>query len=299
MKVNEYQRYIVSGATGVVGYALVNELLSQEKEVYILVRNKSDIKCLESFRHRINIYELDLTDYEATQLALKADVFVHLAWQGTSKTERDDIKIQIDNLKYIESVVRFAKKSGCMKFIGTGSQAEFGNQASPMGNLTIPTPTTAYGIAKSAGFLYTKKMCEELGLHFNWLRIFSLYGKCDKPDTLVEYLRHSYMTNKKVVINNPNTTWDYLPSIFAAKVIIKIADSGLSSKVYSIGSGQAIKLNELLTKLDIAFEVNNKYPGNNLSAKYIVADISDIEKDFGFKIPDIIPDLEKYIKFDQ
>ena len=62
MRDGEFKSAIITGGTGVVGYALIKLLLSKNIDVHVFVRNHLDIKCLEEFRNRINIYEITLSD---------------------------------------------------------------------------------------------------------------------------------------------------------------------------------------------------------------------------------------------
>ena len=54
------------------------------------------------------------------------DVFYHLAWSGTSGPGRNDVELQDKNVQYALDAVECAKRFGCKKFIGVGSQAEYG-----------------------------------------------------------------------------------------------------------------------------------------------------------------------------
>jgi hypothetical protein len=52
-----------------------------------------------------------------------------------------------------------------------------------------------------------------------------------------------------------------------------------------------------MKRLDIPFEANNyNRPTYKLSANYLVADITDLEKDLNIVVPDVLSGLEMYIK---
>ena len=144
------KKVVVTGATGVVGTALIKELISQNIETLVLTRKDGRID-------KIPIHPLvkiefcsleELSDFNITDE--KYDVFFHLGWAGTYGEERNDLKKQELNIKYTLDAVELANRLGCNTFIGTGSQAEngtleYGQKVSPD---SPESPISAYGKAK-------------------------------------------------------------------------------------------------------------------------------------------------------
>ena len=75
MRSTDFNAAIVTGGTGVVGYALIKLLISKNITVHLFVKDKQNIKCLEEFRDKLQIYEVSLRDYENKLLNISADVF--------------------------------------------------------------------------------------------------------------------------------------------------------------------------------------------------------------------------------
>ncbi len=75
MRSAEFNAAIVTGGTGVVGYALIKLLISKNITVHLFVRDEQNIKCLEEFRNKIQVYEVPLREYESKLLNISADVF--------------------------------------------------------------------------------------------------------------------------------------------------------------------------------------------------------------------------------
>ena len=54
------------------------------------------------------------------------DVFYHIAWSVTEGKRNEDILGQSKNIQYTLNALDIARKLGCKKFVGAGSQAEYG-----------------------------------------------------------------------------------------------------------------------------------------------------------------------------
>ncbi len=130
------KKCIVTGATGFIGTALCRELLRGGDEVFAVVRPKSarrhkltDLQKVDSAaKTRLHVVEADLGRLGGalSEAQTRADVFFHLAWNGSAGAEREDFDIQQKNIAYTAEAIRAAKACGCTKFVGAGSQAEYG-----------------------------------------------------------------------------------------------------------------------------------------------------------------------------
>ena len=213
---------IISGATGAIGMALVNELLEGGHEMLVLCRDSSPrsknipdsplVKKIDCPLERM--CELELND--------KYDVFYHFAWEGTTGAARNDMYLQNRNVKYTLDAVALAKRSGCHTFIGAGSQAEYGRVE---GKLTPSTPAFAengYGMAKLCASQMSRVMCEELGIRHIWTRILSVYGPYDTEGSMVMSTIRKLSNGEKTAFTKGEQVWDYLYSRDAAKAFVAL-----------------------------------------------------------------------------
>ena len=167
------KKAIVTGATGAVGTALVNKLISENVETLVLVRKGGRVnKIPQNPLVKIAYCSLDeMADFQNTDNE-KYDVMFHLAWAGPYGKDRNDMFLQTDNIKNELEAVKLAKRFGCETFVGAGSQAENGRlkdgeKVSP----TSPTnPDNGYGIAKLAAGKMSRILCSQLGMKHIWCR---------------------------------------------------------------------------------------------------------------------------------
>lgn len=278
-------KYIVTGATGMIGRALLKKITDNGDEAIALINPLSSRASFLPDDVKVEYCSLD--DYKNYELNFSADIFIHLAWKKTDAESRDDEDAQSANISYTLSAIDIARKAGCKKFVGAGSQAEFGIKSEPLGCDTEAEPQSEYGKAKLAACLAAKEKCERYGLNFNWCRILSVYGESDSPNTLVSYIISCFKKGENPVLTKCEQTWDYIYCDDCANAIYLIAKNGVNGKAYPIGSGRARMLKDYV--LDIAEEIgyNNEvvfgqreyYPHQPM---YLCADISELSRDTGF-----------------
>lgn len=171
-----------------IGIALTEVAIREGTEVYAIIRpdTKRRDRIIKSPLVHVIYGSLESLN-EVNEIPEDCDAFYHFAWSGTKKTERDNPQIHEKNIKYALDAVELAKKCGCHRFIGAGSQAEYGPVDGIIDETTKFNPVTAYGIAKYAAGILSKKMCEQKGIKHIWGRIFSVYGPHDNEETMLSY----------------------------------------------------------------------------------------------------------------
>lgn len=275
--------FVLTGSTGMIGLALTNYLLKLNHNIILFIRENSTKKMLIPINGKIKIIECDLNNLKNYVPNEKADYFIHLGWDKTFGSERDNVDVQVDNINYTLEACRLAKRFCCKKFIGIGSQAEYGLHNEPLGIETCCNPITGYGIAKYTAGKLSNILCHQLGIEFNWIRVLSVYGKHDNPNTLISYVTRCLESNVSPNVTKCEQTWDYISADEAAKIIYKIAIDGKNGITYPLGSGRAIKLKnyleELKNKINPNIKINygaKKYQDNQVM--YLVADMSYLKE---------------------
>lgn len=153
-------KYIVTGATGMIGRALLKRIIQSGDEAIALVNPSSN---RGSFLPQgVKVAYCSLDDYKDYEPDFSADIFIHLAWKKTDVASRDDKEVQNANIGYTLSAVDIAKKAGCKKFVGAGSQAEYGIKNQPLGCDTEANPQSEYGKAKLAACLAAREKWQEI-----------------------------------------------------------------------------------------------------------------------------------------
>lgn len=261
-------RIIITGATGFLGKALCKELTENGHEVTAIVRPESaeKVKDLEVSRViELPLEELDsLTEQEdnrepeshdsrkrsKTRLGEPPkdyDVFFHLAWNGSGGEARNDYGVQLGNLRYMEKALKAAKGCGCKKFIGAGSQAEYGVvHGKAAEDTTAPNPFMMYGAAKLACLHMGRVLAGQLGITFVWPRIYSVYGPRENDPTLLGYVARTLREGKTPELSACENMWDFLYITDFTKAMRLLAENPEAEGVYHVASGDARKLKEFV-----------------------------------------------------
>ncbi len=300
------KRAVITGSTGMLGISLINVLLAEGYEVIAVARpDSARIGNLPS-DDRITVAECDVKSISDLPSILsskgidKADLFFHFAWDGTHGDSRNNMDVQIDNIRSSLEAVRTAAKLGCEVFLGAGSQAEFGRVKDGVKlSADLPCrPENGYGIGKLCACDMTRIEARKLGIKHIWVRILSTYGPFDGAHTMVMSGIGTMLQGKKASYTKGEQMWDYLYCKDAARAFYLAATKGRPSSVYMVGSGKVRPLADYIRairdaidpSLDIGFGEVDYYPGQVM---YLCADISALTEDTGF-VPEY--DFETGIK---
>lgn len=303
----EIKTAVLTGATGMIGTALTQYLLSQGVTVAACVRPGSphvdrlremqqESSETERLQGKLHIIEADLEELqseaalkELQRTAGKADAFFHLGWAGTFGTARNDMYLQNRNIAYTLDAVRLAGRLGCQVFLGAGSQAEYGRVCAgeKLSSQTPAFPENGYGIAKLAAGQMSRIFCEELGMSHVWVRILSVYGPWDTDKTMVMSAVNTLLDGGRPAFSPGEQLWDYLYAKDAARALYLAAEKGKSGSIYPLGSGQTRPLKEYIRCIGEAVRPQaelgiGELPYAQNQVMYLCADIEELTKDTGF-----------------
>lgn len=280
---------IITAATGMIGLSLVNKLLEENVEMLLIIRNTKRIDRIPKNK-LIKIKYCELKDYNTIENNENEtyDVLYHLAWQGTTGEDRENMYMQNDNIKYALDAVTLAKKFNCKTFIGAGSQAEYGPSNYILSSCTPTNPTTGYGIAKLCAGQMTRKLCNQLGIKHIWTRILSVYGPYDNEKSLVMQTMKAISQNQDLRLTKCDQIWDYIYSKDVANILYLLCKNGISDKVYVIGNGEKHQLKHYVET--IKNEINKDFKVNygaidyyKNQVMYLCANIYDLIDDLDYK----------------
>ena len=283
-------RAVITGATGAIGTALVKELIANGDKVLVLLRRGSARKDRIPEHSLVEAAECSLNEYEGYMPAgdEKYDVFYHLAWAGTTGPYRNDWYLQNLNVKYALDAAGLASRLGCGRFIGIGSQAEYGRADGILRPDTPVHPENGYGIAKLAAGLMTREYSHQLNMLHNWVRVLSIYGPGDGDQSLIMTAVNRFRDNAYAEFTKGEQMWDYLSSTDAASALRLMGISGIDGKTYVLGSGKTAKLRDYIEA--IRSEINpdaeaayGAIPYSEKQVMHLQADITDLKDDLGWE----------------
>ncbi len=290
-------RVVITGPTGAIGVALVQEYIGKQTEVLAICHKGSPRNRNLPESPYLTVTESDLNSlfYAADAVGGKYDVFFHLAWAGTASDARNDMYLQNRNIEYTLDAVRLAHRMGCHTFIGAGSQAEYGRVEGFLTGKTPVFPENGYGMAKLCAGQMTRALCEKLHMRHIWVRILSVYGPCDGEHSMVSEALQKLLRGEHVGFTLAEQKWDYLYSSDAARALALLADQGRAGKTYVLGSGRVCPLKDYiqtLYRIVCEYTANagslgiGDLPYSEKQVMFLGADIRELTADTGF-VPEI------------
>ena len=293
------ERVIVTGATSMIGEALIEECLKHGISVCAVIRKDTARKDRLPQDPHLELVECSLEELAALpeKVTGSFDTFYHIAWGYTGAARNKSTRLQSKNIDYTLDAVEAAAKLGCKRFIGAGSQAEYGRTEQLLSPETPVFPENGYGMAKLCAGQMSRIRCQELGIKHVWVRILSVYGPFDGPNTMVSATLRKLLCGEHAAFTPAEQQWDYLYSEDAARALFLAAEHGKSGKIYVLGSGQIHPLREYIVRIHEAVceridilrvqEGQNKYlkAGFVLDHKKINTVVDDSIKKLRIKTP--------------
>lgn len=281
---------VVDGATSMLGLALINECIEREIKVLAIARRESKRLARIPKSEYVKIVlcnQEEISDLDTSGMD-RYEVYYHFAWGNVRAEERRNAVLQEPNIGYTFDSVYLAKRLGCRRFVGAGSQAEYGRVSGVIGPDTPANPEVAYGIAKYAAGKMAMILCDSLVMECIWTRTFSVYGLGDNDTTLIMYAIDKLLKGERPIFTKAEQKWDYLYSKDAGKAFLMIGEKGKKGKIYCIGSGKSRPLSEYIYMLREA--IDSKLPLGIGEIEYtplqvmnLQADISNLKEDTGFE----------------
>ncbi len=252
---------VVTGCAGFIGSSLAARLLEQGHEV-------RGIDCFIDYYPRI-IKEENLTplrEYEGftfmpenlLQLNLNevvegADVIFHQAAQaGVRSSWGTQFDIYTDNNILATQRVLESLIEPDIPLIYASSSSVYGETTLlPMQEEHPTHPLSPYGVSKLAAENLCHLYRENFGVRTVALRYFTVYGPRQRPDMAFHRFIRAILTDNPIIIyGDGNQTRDFTYISDAVEANIQAFRSGQWGKVYNIGGGTRISINEVISLIE-------------------------------------------------
>ena len=264
-------RYLVTGGAGFIGSNTVDELVRRGHSVVVLddlSSGKEDN--LAEIRNKITFIKGSITDIEVVRKAMhEAEYVLHLgARTSVPRSVKDPIDTNKINIEGTLNVLVAAKELKVKRFVFAASSSAYGETPTlPKVETMQPQPISPYGVTKYVGELYGQTFGRCYGLENVSLRYFNIFGPRQDPSSpysgvLAKFCTAFLEDTPPLVFGDGEQTRDftYVENAVQANLLACEAPNA-SGKVFNVGVGERISLNEVLREL-------GKITGKRLEAKY-------------------------------
>lgn len=251
-------RIVVTGATSFIGRAVVEELLEKRHQVFAAVRPDSAGRGeLEAMQRetggQLTVLPVDLSACGTLDrhpaLEGRADLWLHLGWEGSGSTNRTNPEIQVRNIGYALEALGAAARLGCTRFLFSGSQAEYGIADGLMREDSPCHPVSEYGKDKLEVCHRAGERAAELGITYLHARIFSVYGPGDHPWSLVSSCVDTFLKGGHMEFGACTQLWNYLYIKDAVRAITGLLLAKSPSGVYNVAGNDTRPLREFIGEI--------------------------------------------------
>ena len=177
------QKVLITGASGFLGYHIINAAVENGYDVYAAIRKSSNVKHLEHLP--IQYVVLDYKDAEGLQKIFEEkqfDYVIHAA--GTTKANTEQEYDLVNNVYSQNLATAAAKNKNVKRFVFISSLAALGPSKSAEENITenkAPDPVTAYGKSK----LNAENNLKKMDIAITIFRPTAIYGPREKDIFIV------------------------------------------------------------------------------------------------------------------
>jgi UDP-glucose 4-epimerase len=250
---------LVTGVAGFIGSTLAERLLEAGADVVgidsftdyyprpMKERNLSGALARRGFRFvDARIQDADLT----TLVADRTHVF-HLAAQaGVRKSwGRDFAVYTVNNIEATQVLLEALTKARALeRLVYASSSSVYGdNTPMPFREDAVPQPVSPYGVSKLAA----EQLCYLYFVNYQVpavsLRYFTVYGPRQRPDMgFHKFIRATLLREPITLYGDGEQTRDFTFVHDAVTATIAAAERGVPGRVYNIGGGSRVSVNEVL-----------------------------------------------------
>ena len=315
----KYEKVLVTGAAGFIGFQLSRRLLNDGIRVtgvdnlnpYYDVRLKEDRLDKISSADNFTFVDHDLADREALEDLFGSndfDVVVNLAAQAGVRYSLTNPHAYVDsNLVGFVNILECCRHHKVKHLVFASSSSVYGaNTNMPFSiHHNVDHPVSLYAATKKANELMAHTYSHLYGLRCTGLRFFTVYGPWGRPDMALFLFTKAISEGKPITVFNHGKMqrdFTYIDDIIegVVRVMARLPepnpawrgdnpDPGTSYapyKIYNIGNNNPVELLEFIKEIENALgreaqkEFLDLQPGD-VPATY--ADVDDLMQDVGFK----------------
>ena len=227
-------KVLVTGASGFVGWPIVQRLAAKEYEVMAFSRNPPR----ESLTNPIHWVKTDLSVPSTFKKAVRSfspEVLIHLAWEDipdfSFETSRRNLSQSLDLLSSVISV------GSCEKILTAGSCLEFNRLKGECLESETGRPKDNFTWAKHSIRSWLEMTCTKREITLGWMRLFYVYGPRQRSASVVPTILNHLTTGTLPPLRTPKNANDFVFIDDVAEAFLLAARLEFPSGIYNLGSG--------------------------------------------------------------
>lgn len=253
--------YLVTGAAGFIGSALVGELVQRGEKVRAIDNFATGKReNLQFLRDKIELMEIDITNQASLGAALAGmDYVLHqAALPSVAFSIAEPWKSHDVNVNGTFNLLLAARDAKVKRVVFAASSAAYGDTLhQPKHEQMLPEPVTPYAVQKLTGEHYMRSFANIYGLETVCLRYFNVFGPRQDPmspysGVLSRFITKMLCGEAPTIFGDGEQSRDfvYVDNVVTANLnAATIDDRDVVGHVFNIGSGDNTSLNLIFRML--------------------------------------------------
>jgi len=268
---------LITGANGFIGKNLCEHLINNDFKIMAIVKRKN--KDLPKSFKVINRNIKDLKKSDLNKIKkFKPEVVLNLAWKGIPNFS---LRNCVENLEmHINFVNKLIEISSIKKIIMTGSCWEYIDNIGRCVEGKIVKPKSYFIWSKNSIHDYYKIISKIHNINLVWFRIFFVYGKYQRKNSLIPSIISSLKYFEKPLILNSSNKNDFIYIDDVCRAIMAAIKKKNINGTFNIGSGNTISVEGIYNKILLKMNLNKKIfqlsKKNNKKSKANFADLKNV-----------------------
>jgi UDP-glucose 4-epimerase len=251
-------RALVTGVAGFIGSTLAEELTRKGADVvgidsftdyYPRAVKQGNLSALGD-RPGFQLVEARIQDADLVTLLRDRTHVFHLAAQaGVRKSWGRDFSVYtVNNIEATQVLLEACIALPLERVVYASSSSVYGDHVPlPMREDALPQPVSPYGVSKLAAEQLCYLYHASYGVPTVSLRYFTVYGPRQRPDMgFHKFLRATILGQPITVYGDGEQTRDFTYVHDAVAATIAAATRGVPGRVYNIGGGSRVSINQVL-----------------------------------------------------
>lgn len=230
---------LVTGASGLVGGAVVDALVARGVRVRALVRRPFARPGVEAVV--VGSYAPAVVR-DAVRDAVKdagVDVVVHLGASGVKPDEQDALGLVDGNVGVTVALLQAVAARPPQTFIYASSSAVYGRgRGQRLREDDVRAPENVYGAVKVAAEDVGAVVARQLAVPFTVLRLFGVYGPGEAPHRMIPYLARALKKGERPALTPGAQQRDWIYVDDAAAAVVAALD--VAAGVYNVCGGVGV-----------------------------------------------------------
>jgi UDP-glucose 4-epimerase len=298
---------LIIGSTGFIGKNIVEDLLDNNHNIFLLVRNLEKAHIIFEVGASVTILEGDLKDHSLTQkivLDNKIDLVIHLASSLIPSSSIEDFNKELTDIVFPTfELLEFLSINNIMIVYFSSGGTIYGKVNDKITENNDLKPINYYGYSKLMIENHIRFLNRTKNLSFLILRPSNVYGRYQRIEGkqgFIAVVLGKFLSKGSIEIwGDGEVVRDYIDVQDVSEGLKNLIKKNVTNRIFNLGSGEGKSLNEVLSIIENTLEkkIEVSYMDKrNIDVDRMILDVNAIKKHIDFNPKDLKTGIKNFIE---